>query len=182
MGGKRSKLDFPALVDAIRQADEQCAAQAGRAVNVSLTLRNWLIGRYISEFELHGADRAIYGERPLEVLSTELRKIHVRSCGSCQLYGYLTLYRTYLKILRSLSAEFRNLLPAPTIQSRIGRKVRTASAKLKVEGKELLGRISYSHFEQLIGLDEPLKRTFCGIECLRGNWSVRELFLFDFNT
>jgi hypothetical protein len=72
-------------------------------------LRNWLIGRYISEFELHGADRAIYGERLLEVLSTELRKVHISSCGARQLYSYLTFYRTYPKILRSLSAEFRNL-------------------------------------------------------------------------
>ena len=34
-------MDFTALVDAIRQAHAQCAAQANRAVNVSLTLRNW---------------------------------------------------------------------------------------------------------------------------------------------
>ena len=32
------------LVTAIRQAHEYMAAQAGKAVNISLTLRNWVIG------------------------------------------------------------------------------------------------------------------------------------------
>lgn len=52
-------LSFSALVAAIRQAHEQCAAQATRAVNVGLTLRNWVIGWYIREYEQNGADRAI---------------------------------------------------------------------------------------------------------------------------
>ncbi|HDL86719.1 MAG TPA: cytoplasmic protein, partial [Candidatus Acetothermia bacterium] len=38
------------------------AAQAGRAVNISLTMRNWLIGAYIAEYELRGLDRASYGD------------------------------------------------------------------------------------------------------------------------
>jgi hypothetical protein len=117
MGQKQNKLDFPALVDAIHRVHQQCAAYAGKAVNVSLTVRNWIIGRHISEFELHGADRAVYGERLLEALSKELRKVQVSSSGFRQLYGYLAFYRAYPKILRTLSAEFRDLLPAPTIQS-----------------------------------------------------------------
>jgi hypothetical protein len=34
------------------------SAQAGRAVNISLTMRNWMIGLYIAEYKLRGADRA----------------------------------------------------------------------------------------------------------------------------
>ena len=48
--------NFEKLVVSIRQAHEELAAQAGRAVNVSLTLRNWLIGLYIREYEQHGED------------------------------------------------------------------------------------------------------------------------------
>ena len=33
------------------------------AVNRTLTLRNWLIGYYIVEFEQHGKERAQYGEK-----------------------------------------------------------------------------------------------------------------------
>jgi len=51
-------LTFEHLVVSIRGVDAELAAQACRAVNVSLTLRNWLIGCYIAEYELRGADRA----------------------------------------------------------------------------------------------------------------------------
>jgi hypothetical protein len=51
-----------------RRVDLHPAKQASKAVNISLTLRNWLIGSYISEFELRGFDRAGYGERLLASL------------------------------------------------------------------------------------------------------------------
>ena len=38
------KLTFTGLVDSIKEADLQLAKQASKAVNVSLTMRNWLIG------------------------------------------------------------------------------------------------------------------------------------------
>ncbi|MBW2094134.1 MAG: hypothetical protein JRI80_04530 [Deltaproteobacteria bacterium] len=72
------------------------AAQAGRAVNVSLTVRNWLIGAYIAEFELCGSDRASYGDRLLSELSRELRR---------QLYNYLAFYRAYPQIVRTVPAQ-----------------------------------------------------------------------------
>jgi len=46
-------MDFSTLVSSIREAHEHCAAQASRAVNISLTLRNWLIGAYIHHYELN---------------------------------------------------------------------------------------------------------------------------------
>jgi hypothetical protein len=51
--------DFEKLVDTIRLVHDALAAQANRAVNISLTLRNWLIGCYIAEYEQNGEDRAI---------------------------------------------------------------------------------------------------------------------------
>jgi predicted nuclease of restriction endonuclease-like (RecB) superfamily len=49
------------------------------------------------------------------------------------------------------------------------------SAQFKVDTRDLLSKLSYSHFELLVAIEEPIKRTFYEIECLRGNWSVREL-------
>ena len=39
----------------------------------------------------------------------------------------------------------------------------------------LLNHTSYSHFVEFIRIDEPLKRLFYELECLKGNWSVKEL-------
>jgi len=41
-------------VDAIRQVHEHSAAAANRAVNTTLTLRNWAIGAYIRTYEQQG--------------------------------------------------------------------------------------------------------------------------------
>ena len=180
--GELSMFDFSALVTAIRQVDEHLAVQAGKAVNVCLTLRNWLIGLYIADFELHGADRARYGDNLLEELSKELRAQGVSNAGRRQIYNYLSFYRTYPQIVRTVPAQSRYLIPHHvggwTVGSRlrIGEgKVRTVSAQLAVPPEKLLNSLSYSHFELLVGLDEPLKRAFYEVECTRGNWSVREL-------
>jgi predicted nuclease of restriction endonuclease-like (RecB) superfamily len=39
----------------------------------------------------------------------------------------------------------------------------------------LLERLSFSHFAELVQLEDPLQRRFYEVEALRGNWSVREL-------
>lgn len=104
MSDNFSRFDFNSLVDAIRQVDANMAAQAGRSVNVSLTLRNWFIGAYIAEYELSGSDRASYGDNLLNVLSMELRSYKISNSGRRQLYNYLTFYRAYPQIVRTVPA------------------------------------------------------------------------------
>ena len=69
---RESQLTFEQLISSIQETDRYFAGQASRAVNVSLTLRNWMIGYYISEFELNGKDRADYGEKLLSKLARKL--------------------------------------------------------------------------------------------------------------
>ena len=47
MNSKLQVLDFNGLVGTIHSIDAEFRAQASRVVNLSLTLRNWLIGQYI---------------------------------------------------------------------------------------------------------------------------------------
>ena len=75
-------LTFDHLVASIRQVHKQLASQAGRAVNISLTLRNWAIGCYIREYEQNGADRAGYGDRLLEILSKRLMETGTEGMAS----------------------------------------------------------------------------------------------------
>ncbi len=166
------ELTFDQLVDSIRQIHKQLASQAGRAVNISLTLRNWMFGLYIAEFELRGKDRAVYGDKILHELSKELRKHKISNTGRRQLYNYLSFYRTYPQIVQTVPAQSSHLIPSSLST---GEKVRTPSAQLKIPTEKLLNSLSYSHLEQLIPFDEEIKRVFYEIECIRGNWSVREL-------
>jgi hypothetical protein len=54
-------MKFDLLVDTIQHTHLSFQQKAIKAVNINLTLRNWLIGYYIVEFEQKGKDRAQYG-------------------------------------------------------------------------------------------------------------------------
>lgn len=162
-------LTFTQLLSSIQQVHGEMAAQASKAVNISLTLRNWIIGCYIAEYELRGADRAEYGQQLLSILSKQLKLNGLSGIRKRQLYNNLLFYRTYPQILRSVTAKSQHLLPKGI------EKVRTVTAQLEIPSKKLLKTLSYSHLEQLFVLENNLKRTFYEIECIKGCWSVREL-------
>jgi len=211
-----SSLNFTALVDSIRQVHEQSAALVNRTVNTTLTLRNWVIGAYIVEYELHGADRAKYGEGLLAKLAERLGSDGMPRTDERELRRYRTFYLVYPLIRETLSPEFHLRLPRSleiretgspesahqkselgdetaifrsltgkleqptkvqslTEQSETPPIRRSATAKFATDGRLLIERLSFSHIEQLIAIEDPLKRAFYEIECIRGNWSVRAL-------
>ena len=98
----KQDMAFSGLVTSIKQVHKQCFAQAAKAVNVSLTLRNWVIGLYILEYEQDGLDRAKYGARILNRLADVLHK----ELDRCYTDRYLRLcrqfYETYPQIRKSL--------------------------------------------------------------------------------
>ncbi len=153
MGDEPGEFDFSALVAAIRHAHEQMAAQAGRAVNISLTLRNWLIGCYIREFEQNGTDRAQYGQDLLTRLSRRLGEegsveYHPRELRRCREF-----YVAYPRIGGTLSPGFDQLLPPGIRRSlSLGPKkaspgIRgTPSPELQVPAERLVKSLSFSHF------------------------------------
>ncbi|PIP37758.1 MAG: hypothetical protein COX19_15855 [Desulfobacterales bacterium CG23_combo_of_CG06-09_8_20_14_all_51_8] len=172
MNPHNREWNFENLVGSIRQANEELAAQAGRAVNISLTMRNWLIGCYIGEYELNGSDRATYGDNLLTELAKRLTDLKVSNCNRRQLYRYLRFYRLYPEIVGTAPPQLKTLLS--TGRNAV-EKVGTGSLQLKISQDKLLHRLSYSHLELMVDLDDALKRTFYETECIRGNWSVREL-------
>jgi len=109
---KPIEFDFSVLVAAIRQVDEHMGAQAGRAVNISLTLRNWAIGCYIREYEQNGIDRAEYGANLLDTLSERLSVIGLQAIAPRTLRLYRQFYLTYPWIWQTVSAKSSfDLLP-----------------------------------------------------------------------
>jgi len=59
--------------------------------------------------------------------------------------------------------------------NRIQKKVEALSPQLISSGNDLIAQLSFTHFAELIEIDDPLQRVFYEHECIRGNWSVREL-------
>lgn len=103
-------LSFERLVTAIGQAHAELAAQASRAVNASLTLRNWLIGFHIEEYERRGVDRQQYGEKLLDGLSESLNQRGVSRCDRRERYCYRQFYLAYPQIVETLSPQLATTL------------------------------------------------------------------------
>jgi len=162
------------LVEQIQQTHYELFAQAGKAVNISLTLRNWLIGHHISQYELRGSDRAQYGEKLFTELANRLKS--VSNCNRRQLYRYVRFFRLYPAIVGTLPPKFKNLPGiAETSQNTGELKVGTGSPQSNQLVNQLISRLSYSHLEQIVDLENEAQRAFYEAEAVQGNWSVREL-------
>jgi predicted nuclease of restriction endonuclease-like (RecB) superfamily len=179
------------LTSAIRNTADYFLKQAQRQVNTSLTLRNWVIGYYIVEYEQKGEDRAKYGDKLFEQLAKELKKAGAKGMSYTRLHLSKQFYMLYPQIFGTVSREFQDIKFAPTailptvseeLQQADFQKtpiVQTVSGQFKdtlfTDANLLLGRLSFSHFVELIKLDNPLKRVFYETQIIRNNWSVRQL-------
>lgn len=180
---KQTKLTFGQLVASIRQADHYFSSQANRAVNVGLTLRNWAIGFYIREYEQNGTDRAKYGQELLVRLSQQLKETGALEYDSRELRRCRTFYEVYPQIWGTLSPKLGLLLPtemSPSLRLKSKdispSKIRgTVSPKFGIPLEKLVTSLSFSHFAELIEIEDSLKRAFYEAESIKGNWSVRDL-------
>ena len=98
-------LNFYSLVQSIQQTHTVLQQQVNKAINQGLTIRNWLIGFYIAEFEQKGEDRAKYGDRLLQKLAEALNE---RSLSFRNLNLFRQFYFTYPQIVQSVIAQLRS--------------------------------------------------------------------------
>jgi len=89
------RLNYGRLVESIARLHMRTQAGAAAAVNQFLTLRNWLIGACIVEFEQHGEDRARYGQRLYARLAADLHARGAQGCGERMLQQMAQFYRVY---------------------------------------------------------------------------------------
>ncbi|WP_410683531.1 DUF1016 N-terminal domain-containing protein [Chitinophaga filiformis] len=85
-----------------------CLKKSGllqKQVNTALTLRNWIIGFYIVEYEQHGNDRVVYGQRLYKEIAANLKNRGVTSLRERHLYICKDFYKAYSDILRTPSAK-----------------------------------------------------------------------------
>jgi predicted nuclease of restriction endonuclease-like (RecB) superfamily len=162
-------LDYGALVAAIGQAHQTAQRHAVQAINVALTLRNWLIGYHLFEYEQHGSDRAKYGKRLLEHLTQDLRQRLGRGFGRRSLEMSRQFYLRY-PIAQSLIAQFG-------LTSAYASSVPFTPFDWQDDAyfARLFRELPWTNFLELIRIDDPLKRAFYEIETLKNRWSVREL-------
>jgi len=172
-------MKYAQLLKAIGATSQHLVSRAAAAVNQALVIRNWLIGAYIVEFEQHGEDRARYGARLLETLASDLGARAVKGCSADMLERMRQLYQEYPQLRSCISApSVRNSFPGPILPegSRISappvRKSRRSPPSLAAPN---VLRFSWTHLIEFLSIPDPWKRAFYENECLKGNWSKRQL-------
>jgi len=178
------------LIGQIQLVDKGLKYEANKAVNQLLTIRNWLIGYYIVEYEQHGEDRAKYGDKLLKTLA---EKLNNKGLSYRNLKLFRQFYQAFPEIGQTLSAFLEKNIQTPS-ELFIGTPnqiVQTLSAQLPIDIKrqtvsafseerillasKMLQSLSFSHITLLLPLNDDLKRIFYIIETIKGVWSVREL-------
>jgi len=176
-----TELNFGQLVSVIRKVNDTLAAQANRAVNASLTLRNWLIGLHVEEYQRRGMDRAEYGDKLMDRLAETLTKHGVSRCDRREIYRYRQLYLTYPQIVETVTPQLAPLVGKTALTdlhvppNAAATEIVEATPQIRIDGKTLISRLSFTHIVELLNLEDAAKRTFYEVECIQGNWSVREL-------
>ena len=161
---------FGDLTSIIQTTHDAALSSAVKAINRMQTMRNWLIGYYIVEYEQHGKDRAEYGAKLLKKLE---ERVNRKGISTTLLKNSRSFYLHYPQMVE-------NLVPAisPTVSGKLVKqeeKSPTVSDQFKTSGKKIISSLSFSHIVELLTLDDPLARYFYEQECIKCTWSVREL-------
>lgn len=162
---KKHSPSFDDLSAFVLQTHQTTQAGAIRAINQMATLRNWLIGFCIVEYEQGGSDRAKYGDRLLKRLeeSVNTKGLNVTLFQISRIF-----YTYYPQIGDIIYATASHKLPQEKIHA-------TSSHKFITDPHTILSKLSFSHIREIMTQDDPLARFFYETECIKGTWSVKEL-------
>lgn len=174
---------FSDLASIIQTTHDAAQSSAVRAINRMQTMRNWLIGYYIVEFEQHGKDRAEYGAHLLKKLEERVDRkglnvtLFQTSRNFYNLYPQMKGLFVSNKIYSTLSNKSGNRIPLmdKSADAQSNTNCATVSHNFQTPPEMIVSRLSFSHIREIMSVDDPLARYFYEQECIKCTWSVREL-------
>ena len=178
-------MNFEQLATIITDTHQQLQQSAVKAVNQHLTVRNWLIGFYIVEFEQNGEDRAAYGEQRLKNLE---QRINQKALSITLFQWSRKFYLSYPQFNLLIIHSFMLICETPShklvgngeklIYETLSHKLQNSGNKedkKSIPAEKLLSSISFSHFIELMKIDNPIKRMYYEMLTIQTGLSVREL-------
>lgn len=136
-----------------------------KAVNQTMVLTYFEIGKIIIEEEQKGENRAAYGKKLLKELSTKLTKDFGRGYSVDNLENMRKFYVAYSK------SETVSRISRENISETMSRK----SENEIQQSVPTIFSLSWSHYLILMRIEKEDERRFYEIEATKNNWSVREL-------
>lgn len=177
---------FDELTKIIRDTHDAAQTTAVKAINRMQTMRNWLYGYYIIEFEQHGKDRAEYGTQLLKRLE---ERVNRKGLTETLFKNSRKFYRLYPQMVENIigvisptvsdklleSKDASGLCDTQMTENEHIEKSPTVSDGFRTTGQMIISRLSFSHIVEIMTVDDPLARYFYEQECIKCTWSVREL-------
>lgn len=177
---------FDELTKIIRDTHDAAQTTAVKAINRMQTMRNWLYGYYIIEFEQHGKDRAEYGTQLLKRLE---ERVNRKGLTETLFKNSRKFYRLYPQMVENIIGVISPTVSDKLLESKDAsvlcdtqmtenehvEKSPTVSDGFRTTGQMIISRLSFSHIVEIMTVDDPLARFFYEQECIKCTWSVREL-------
>jgi predicted nuclease of restriction endonuclease-like (RecB) superfamily len=158
--------DAEPLYREIRAVLEASREGAYRAVNAAMVQAYWQVGRLIVEHEQDGRKRATYGEAVLEDLSRRLTAEFGRGFDERNLRYMRQFYLVFPS-----ADEKVNALRA---ESDAMEKRNAARSNLAIH-HALRPELSWTHYRQLLSVEDPAARDWYMREAADQHWSTRQL-------
>lgn len=176
---KKEVIKYTNLIQDIGNILEEGRQRAVTVVNNILVNTYWLIGKQIVEFEQKGKERAKYGSQLLKKLSKDLKLKYGRGFSRRNIQSMRLLYLKYPKCqtLSGITDLEKGKCQIVSDKSHmLAKKFQTLSGKSK-NGKwqTLSAKLGWSHYIELLGIDNDLERRFYENQCINEKWSVRQL-------
>ena len=171
------EFSFDHLSDVVTQLHDSAYSATVKAINRFATVRNYVIGFYIVEYEQHGSDRAKYGERLLKRLAERVNKRGINETllkVSRAFYLNYPQIQTYLKGKSAMASHQLENEKSATASHEL-EICSTSSNKFITPADKLISHLSFSHLREILTVDDPLARFFYETECIKCCWSVKEL-------
>jgi predicted nuclease of restriction endonuclease-like (RecB) superfamily len=172
-----SKRGYSALLDKVAEILNQARSKVVREINKAQVLAYWEIGREIIEFEQKGKERADYGEELIVRLAKDMTQRFGRGFSKSNLFLMRQFYLTWPPKFQTLSGKSSKVQKFQTLSVK-SQKQKTLSAespKGRTPSDQFEPQLSWSHYCELLKVEEPLARSFYEQESIQNNWSVREL-------
>jgi predicted nuclease of restriction endonuclease-like (RecB) superfamily len=165
------------LFDRVVSILEKARANAVRAVNNSMVLAYWLIGREVVQEIQGGEERAEYGKQVIESLSSQLKRKYGRGFSITNLRYFRTFYTVYAERkpeIRQIGSGELSREGIRHSQSGVLGDMSQAAQKVD-EPRGFSPNLGWAHYQVLMGVENRNERLFYEIEAEKEGWEVKHL-------
>ena len=163
--------EFQELFEKSKALIENARNGMGVVANAVTVYTSFLLGKYMIEEEQQGQERAQYGGKVLDSLSEYLNNEFGRGFSRSNLAGMRKFYLTYrdrdAAIVQSGIGQLGVMQKSGIVQSEIG--------QLTLDHKSFPFKLSWTHYQILMTIEDPAERSFYELEAIKGVWNVKTL-------